>query len=67
MSKQTTKPRDDWQGVMQHWLRRPPVVALVLEVDRQTQRVISWRTERLEDVAAFVEGLEETIPNPLED
>jgi len=62
-----TDNRHEWAQAVRQWLRRPVVMALVLEVDSQTREVVGWRTETLENVAALVDGLEVLNPNHQEE
>ena len=64
--KATVIPPDEWLHAARQWLHRPVAVALVLEIDHETRKIVSWRTETLEDIAAIVEGLE-VISNSQED
>ena len=62
----TAVPPNEWLRAARQWLHRPVAVALVLEIDHETRKIVSWRTETLEDIAAIVEGLE-VISNSQED
>lgn len=42
----------------------PPRVALVLKVDAETNRVVEYSLESIEDVAAIVDILQFSTPDP---
>ncbi len=54
----------EWFAHLKQWLRRRPLMAVIVEVDADTGQVRTVRTETVEDAVAMLDALQHAAPTP---